>query len=189
MALRIYGNRPLRTLGGEVTRPTTGRVREAVFNILASGLGPGVVDSQWLDLCAGNGVMGAEALCRGAARVVGIERSPQACQIIRHNWQQVCRPPQGYQVIQGDIRQQLPRLKGQQFDYIYFDPPYQSGLYEDALQGIAQGHLLGPHGCVIVEHDHHWPPPPTLAHLTCLRQRSYGRSALVFYGWAGEGEA
>ena len=61
MPLRIYGNRQLKTLPGQATRPTTGRVREALFNIWRGS----IVGCDWLDLCAGNGVMGAEALCPG----------------------------------------------------------------------------------------------------------------------------
>ncbi|HEY9736425.1 MAG TPA: RsmD family RNA methyltransferase, partial [Trichocoleus sp.] len=67
MSLRIYGNRTIKTLPGEATRPTASRVREALFNIWQ-----GRVDGcRWLDVCAGSGAMGAEALCRGAAEVVG----------------------------------------------------------------------------------------------------------------------
>ncbi len=77
MSLRIYGNRQLKTLPGQATRPTSARVREAVFNIWQGA----IADCRWLDLCAGNGSMGAEALCRGASYVVGIELASQACAI------------------------------------------------------------------------------------------------------------
>ncbi|NES84802.1 MAG: hypothetical protein F6K10_27200, partial [Moorea sp. SIO2B7] len=69
--MRIYGNRQLKTLPGRSTRPTSARVREALFNIWQGT----ILDCRWLDLCAGNGSMGAEALCRGAKMVVGIEQS------------------------------------------------------------------------------------------------------------------
>ena len=75
MAVRIYGNREIKTLPGEETRPTSARVREALFNIWQGR----ILGCRWLDLCAGSGAMGAEALCRGAAEVVGIEKSGAAC--------------------------------------------------------------------------------------------------------------
>ena len=81
MPLRIYGNRQLKTVPGQTTRPTTGRVREALFNIWQGSIS----GCHWLDICAGNGVMGAEALCRGAAAVVGIEQAGLACRTIQQN--------------------------------------------------------------------------------------------------------
>ncbi|MER3475705.1 MAG: 16S rRNA (guanine(966)-N(2))-methyltransferase RsmD, partial [Leptolyngbya sp. ERB_1_2] len=70
MSLRIYGNRSLKTLPGQETRPTLARVREAVFNIWQGS----IEQCRWLDLCTGSGSMGAEALCRGASIVIGIEQ-------------------------------------------------------------------------------------------------------------------
>ena len=74
MAIRIYGNRPIKTLPGQATRPTPAKVREALFNSWQGR----VNGSRWLDLCAGSGAMGAEALCRGASLVVGIEQAGAA---------------------------------------------------------------------------------------------------------------
>ena len=79
MALRIKGERPLKTLDGLNTRPTSSKVRAAVFNILQDR----VKDAHWLDLCAGSGAMGAEALARGARSVTGVEQSAAACRIIK----------------------------------------------------------------------------------------------------------
>lgn len=175
MSLRIYGNRPLKTLPGQATRPTLGRVREAVFNIW-QGTIPGC---RWLDLCAGSGSMGAEALCRGAALAVAIEHSQRACTVIRHNWQQVVQPQQSFQVLRGDVVKQLATLAGQSFDRIYFDPPYASDLYEPVLAAIAQLHLLAEAGELAVEHT----PNRTLtipSGLEICRQKSYGNTALTF---------
>ncbi len=87
MALRGYGKRSLKTLPGQLTRPTAARVREAVFNIWRDRV-PGC---RWLDLCAGTGSMGAEALGRGAAIAVAVEQSGRACGVIRHNWHLMAR--------------------------------------------------------------------------------------------------
>ncbi|MEO1509975.1 MAG: RsmD family RNA methyltransferase, partial [Cyanobacteria bacterium J06633_23] len=95
MSIRIYGNRAIKTLPGQATRPTPAKVREALFNIWQGRL----QGCRWLDLCAGSGAMGAEALCRGASNVVGIEKSRSACRIIQTNWQTVAKPEQTFQVI------------------------------------------------------------------------------------------
>ncbi len=106
MSLRIYGNRLLKTLPGEDTRPTLARVRQALFNIWQGEIS----GCRWLDLCAGSGSMGAEALCRGARHVVAIEQSPKACAVIRDNWQQVSRPEQQTQILKGEILQKAQNL-------------------------------------------------------------------------------
>lgn len=179
MPIRISGNRPLKTLPGQETRPTASRVREALFNIWQGK----IEDCRWLDLCAGSGAMGAEALCRGAVRVVGIEKSGRACEIIRQNWQRVAQPKQQFQILRGDILQQLPLLVGQQFDRIYFDPPYASGLYEPGLRAIADLQLLAPEGEIAIECNAQQLPGLNLPELTIERTRTYGHTALVFLQW------
>lgn len=177
MALRIYGNRQLKTTPGLDTRPTAGRVREAVFNIWQGS----IVNSRWLDLCAGNGVMGAEALCRGAAEVVGIEKSNLACRTIHHNWQTVAHTGQQYRVIRGDVLSWLPRLKHEQFQHIYFDPPYHSGLYQPVITAIAHYQLLSPTGELAVECDGDLWQVMAVTGLRLRTQKRYGRTCLAFY--------
>lgn len=177
MTLRIYGNRQIKTLPGQETRPTSGRVREAVFNIWQGE----IAGCRWLDACAGNGSMGAEALCRGASLVVGIEKSSQACAIIRQNWQMLANDEQTWQVWQGDITGQLKSLSGQQFDKIYFDPPYASGLYQPVLEAIAHHQLLDAKGEIAVEHNPQGWKPPIIATWEICREKVYGNTALTFY--------
>jgi 16S rRNA (guanine966-N2)-methyltransferase len=175
--LRIYGNRALKTLPGDVTRPTAARVRESLFNIWQ-----GTIDGcRWLDLCAGSGAMGAEALCRGAADVVGIEQLAPACKIIRQNWQKVAKPDQRYTLYKGDVVRQLSRLRQQTFDYIYFDPPYTSELYIPVLERIAQLGLLTEEGELAVEHSPDCWAPVTVEGLELVRQKHYGKAHLAFY--------
>jgi 16S rRNA (guanine(966)-N(2))-methyltransferase RsmD len=176
MSLRIYGNRQLKTLPGQETRPTSAKVREAVFNIWQGK----IALCRWLDLCTGTGSMGAEALCRGANLVVGIEKSSRACAIIRQNWQQVASAEQEFKIIRGDVLQQLPKV-GQQFDRIYFDPPYASHLYQPVLEAIAQYDLLDPNGEIAVEHSpHNWTNPVIPSWEIC-REKVYGNTAITFY--------
>lgn len=177
MSLRIYGNRQLKTIPGQATRPTSARVRAALFNIWQGEIS----GCRWLDLCTGTGAMGAEALCRGAELAVGIEQSGQACSVIQQNWQQVAHDWQRFQVIRGNVVQRLPGLAGQSFDRIYFDPPYSSGLYEPVLEAIAHHHLLALDGELAVEHSPDRPLPDTIADLKAYRQKIYGNTALTFY--------
>lgn len=175
--MRIYGNRQLKTLPGQKTRPTSARVREALFNMWGGDI-PG---SSWLDLCAGNGSMGAEALGRGASKVVGIEQYTKACTIIEQNWQQIAQPEQVYQVIKGDVLIKIKQLAGQQFDWIYFDPPYDSYVYLPVLKAIALFNLITPTGAVAVEHNPQLWKAQTVSGLEIYRTKSYGNTTLTFY--------
>ncbi|MFM5890575.1 MAG: 16S rRNA (guanine(966)-N(2))-methyltransferase RsmD [Dolichospermum sp.] len=183
MSLRIYGNRLIKTLPGENTRPTSARVREALFNIWQGR----ITGCRWLDLCAGSGAMGAEALCREASVVIGIEQSSLACGIIQENWQRVANPNQKFQLLRGNVTQQLKKLSGQKFDRIYFDPPYASGLYEPVLQAIAQYQLLDSSGEIAVEHRHQDWTPLTIPNWEICRKKIYGNTALTFYQGQGIG--
>jgi 16S rRNA (guanine966-N2)-methyltransferase len=174
--MRIYGNRQLKTLPGQRTRPTTARVREALFNMWSDRLR----DCSWLDLCAGNGSMGAEALCRGASRVVGIEQYGKACKIIEQNWQQVAQPEQSYTVIKGDVLVKIKHLE-EQFDLIYFDPPYDSYLYLPVLKAIASLELITPTGAIAVEHNPQLWKAQEVSGLEIYRTKSYGNTTLTFY--------
>ncbi|MGF1542033.1 MAG: 16S rRNA (guanine(966)-N(2))-methyltransferase RsmD [Pleurocapsa sp.] len=175
--MRIYGNRQLKTVSGQKTRPTSAKVREALFNIFQGNIS----GSSWLDLCAGNGSMGAEALCRGATIVVGIEKYAKACQIIQQNWQQVASSEQYFQVIKGDVLVKINTLAGKQFDYIYFDPPYDSYLYLPVLKAIASLQLSPSHGAIVVEHNAKLWQAATISGLEIYRQKSYGKTTLTFY--------
>ncbi len=180
MAIRIYGNRLLKTLPGLATRPTPARVRAALFNRWHSAV-PGC---RWLDLCSGSGAMAAEALCRGAACVVGIEQSPQACQVIRANWQSVARPDQQVSLLRGEVSQKLKILAGQKFDCIYFDPPYSSTLYQPVLRAIAHLQLLDPTGAIGVECSPQRLPQIDIPELAITSTRTYGNTAIIFLSWS-----
>jgi 16S rRNA (guanine966-N2)-methyltransferase len=175
--MRIYGNRQLKTLSGQLTRPTSAKVREAVFNIWQGR----IADCCWLDLCAGNGSMGAEALCRDAAIAVAIEQNPRACSIIKQNWQQVARPSQQFQIIKGDAIVRLKNLADRKFDLIYFDPPYASHIYNPVLEAIVSNELLTSCGEIAVEHDPKLWKATAISGLEICREKIYGSIALTFY--------
>ena len=175
--MRIHGNRQIKTLPGLATRPTPARVREALFNIWQGN----IINCRWLDLCAGSGAIGAEALCRGAAFVLGIEQSSRACGIIQQNWQRVAQPEQKFQVLRGDVVQRLKDISGQQFHRMYFDPPYASNLYQPVLEAIAHYQLLHPDGEIAVEHNPNTWEPQLIPTLEICRQKIYGNTAITFY--------
>ncbi len=136
--------------------------------------------------------MGAEALCRGANIVVGIERSTAAGKIIRHNWEKVANGSQSFQLLQGDVVEILATLVGQQFDRIYFDPPYAAGLYQPVLAAIEHYRLLAPLGELAMEHssDPSVSSLPDLSvdridssnyQLELYRQKVYGNTSISFY--------
>ena len=175
MPLRISGNRLLQTPKGEISRPTLGRVREAVFNIWQGE----VEGCRWLDLCTGSGSMGAEALCHGAASVTGIEQSPKAIAVIEQNWAKVGKPHQGTRILRGNVVTRLPQLAGEQFDLIYFDPPYASNLYAKVLPLIISHQLLAETGELAVEHGARTPLQLPDG-LTLRRCKQYGSTAVSF---------
>jgi 16S rRNA (guanine966-N2)-methyltransferase len=180
MAIRIYGNREIKTLPGEATRPTSARVREAVFNIWQGKL----LDCRWLDLCAGSGAIGAEALCRGAAVVIGVEKSAAACRVVNQNWKKMAKFHQQFQVFNSDVVQwlnqgQINPSESPQFDHIYFDPPYAGGLYEPVLSQLAA--YLSDQGEAAVEYSEaYWQPEQLPKDLEIVKEKRYGSTHLVF---------
>jgi 16S rRNA (guanine966-N2)-methyltransferase len=182
MPIRISGNRLIKTLPGDETRPTAARVREALFNIWRGE----IQGCRWLDLCAGSGSMGAEALCHGAQLVVGLDRTPDACNLIRENWQRLAKPDQRFEVRRLDLPSGLDRLgKGASFDRIYFDPPYTSDLYGPVLDRLLQGDLLAPDGQIAIEHNPHRTPRIPSGY-SADRTRVYGSCALTLLSRAVE---
>ncbi len=178
MGIRVQGNRPIETLPGDLTRPTSSKVRQAVGNIWRERL----AGCRWLDLCAGSGAIGAEALGWGAGYVLGIERAAAACQVVRNNWRLLAKPEQRFEVIMGDVVKVLRRLEAQPFDCIYFDPPYASGLYKTVLEVISDRDLLATTGQLIAEHGQPQRLPEQVGRLYRGETRSYGQTAITFYG-------
>ncbi|MEO0852170.1 MAG: 16S rRNA (guanine(966)-N(2))-methyltransferase RsmD [Cyanobacteria bacterium J06648_11] len=182
MTLRIYGKRSLKTLPGLATRPTPSRVREALFHLWRAGM----TDCRWLDICAGAGTMGAEALALGARFVAGIETSGAACRVIAQNWQAIARPPQQFQLERGDARRAIAKFASlpEPFDYIYFDPPYASDLYLPVLAQVSQLGLLALEGQMAVESDSDRDLPDRIEALRQVDRRTYGNTVLSFYARA-----
>jgi 16S rRNA (guanine(966)-N(2))-methyltransferase RsmD len=169
--------RRLKSAPGHATRPTGGRVRQTLFDILA----PRVPGCRFLDAFAGNGGVGLEALSRGASRVVLVERSGPAVQAIRENARVLADGGGEIEVFQQDARTAVGALadRGRRFDIVYLDPPYASDLYEPLLSEL--GDLLAEGGLVVAEHFHKRALPETIGRLERTRTARVGDHCLSFY--------
>lgn len=138
----------LKSVPGLTTRPTADRVKEAVFSSIA----PFLYGCRFLDVFGGTGSIALEAVSRGAAEAVVLEKDSQALQVIRDNVA-ACRQQQRVTVLAGDSIASLERLgrQGRQFDLVYVDPPYRAGLYETVLAQLADKQLLAQNGMILLE--------------------------------------
>jgi len=127
-------------------RPTSDRLREAIF----SHLGAGVMDSLWLDVFAGSGAIGLEALSRGAKWVHFNERNRAAQGLLQKNVE-ICNPESGYTLSHQDAFAFLGRRWSEKIDFIYLDPPYQEGLEDRLLATIQSTPVLG-QSMIFLEH-------------------------------------
>jgi 16S rRNA (guanine966-N2)-methyltransferase len=170
--------RRLATLRTLVLRPTPDRVREALFNILGAQIDGAAV----LDLFAGSGAIGLEALSRGARLTCFVEAHEPACRLIENNLRLCGLHAQG-SVSCRDVLEALPALKmrGQAFDVIFLDPPYRTSLVEDALHQLGDGRLLSAQGQVIAEHFFKRVLPERYGRLRRVRVARFGDVALSFY--------
>lgn len=137
----------LKTLDGMETRPTTDRIKETLFNMLS----PDLFDCSFLDLFAGSGGIGIEALSRGAGEAVFVERNPKAAACIKENLQHTKLADRG-QIMISDVTAALARLEGRkQFDFIFMDPPYNQELEKKVLYYLADSTLISENSVMIVE--------------------------------------
>lgn len=138
---------PLKTLEGMNTRPTTDRIKETLFNMLQYDL----ADCCFLDLFAGSGAIGIEALSRGAERCVFVEQNPKATECVRENLS-ATKLEQKAVVVNCDALTALKRLEGKyRFDYIFMDPPYDQLLEKQMLEYLAGSSLIDKQSTIIIE--------------------------------------
>jgi 16S rRNA (guanine(966)-N(2))-methyltransferase RsmD len=179
--------RRLKTVAGESTRPTGARVRQSLFDILA----PVIPGCRFLDAFAGNGGVGLEALSRGAARVVLVDRSAGAVAAAQQNARTLAHAGGDVQVFRQDARTAIGALaaRGLRFDVVYLDPPYDSDEYEPLLLLLgSEGSPLAEAGVVVAEHFHKRPLPETIGALSRTRTKRVGDHCLSFYRRAPEAD-
>lgn len=178
-----YRSRPLNSLRGMDIRPTSDRLRETLFNVLTAGNPELLAGSIWLDLFAGTGAVGIEALSRGAREVHFVESSRAAAETIRKNLRSL-GIADGYKVLQERLPQAIGRLDrtGVQAEVVFLDPPYRmAGAYADTLRALAESSLLSASALVIAEHEKKFDPGEEFAPLRRFRQLAQGSTSLSFY--------
>lgn len=171
-----FKGRNLKSPPSMQVRPTSDRLRETLFNVIAAR----VPDARFLDLCAGSGAVGIEALSRGAAHATFVDRSRRSCQLIEANLE-LCRIPEEQRDIYcSEASEFLRQWDGDLWDVIFFDPPYKED-YLKILQILGSSKLLNDDGLLVVEHHHKTDLPETIGHLRRTRVLKQGDSALSFY--------
>jgi 16S rRNA (guanine(966)-N(2))-methyltransferase RsmD len=153
-------------------------VREALFNIIASH----VPNSRFLDLCAGSGAVGLEAISRGAQEVVFVDQSRRALAQIEHNIER-CGVEDRARIVGKEVLAALKALAacGERFDVVYVDPPYDAGLHRPVLRCLGTTELVASDGLVVVEFRTHDPMPEEAGELRHYRNERYGDTTLAFY--------
>ena len=176
----------LRTPEGEATRPTSDRARQAVFNILEHApWSPGVREARVIDLFAGSGALGLEALSRGAVFCLFVETDEAARGAIRDNVEAMglFGATRVHRRDATDLGQR-PGSAGEPFDLAFLDPPYHKGLGERALEMLAAGTWLKPGAICMLERAAD-EPPLALAGFETLDSRSYGAAQVGFFRFIG----
>ncbi|WDP92138.1 MAG: 16S rRNA (guanine(966)-N(2))-methyltransferase RsmD [Desulfobacter sp.] len=167
--------RKLTQIQGRDIRPTPDRVREALFNII----GPAIRGQRVLDLFAGTGAFGLEALSRGAEAAVFIDGAQSSCEVIKKNIQ-LCRMEERSTLLCHDLSARPLPAGLDAFDLIFMDPPYNKGLPEQVLAKEGFINLLAPSGIVIVEQDFKESLALPLKSLDIYRQKKYSKTLVSF---------
>lgn len=167
------------SIKGLSLRPTSDRVREAIFNILQAR----VKGKKVLDLFAGTGALGIEALSRGAKKVVFVENNRRILLALKRNIKE-CRLEEKAEVLPCEIKKGIKILKarGEVFDLIFMDPPYGRGLVKETLKELEGSTLIGPKTLIIVEHSLQEELPNSFS-WRIEDRRKYGLTCISFLQW------
>lgn len=182
-----YRSRPLRSLRGMDIRPTSDRLRETLFNVLTAGKPEALEGTTWLDLFAGTGAVGIEALSRGAKQVCFVESSPTAAAVIRGNLQSL-DITEGFRILSDHLPQAFWRMEREHVaaDLVFIDPPYRmKDAYRETLRALADSPVIWAMSVVIAEHEKQFEPGEEFGDLRRFRKLVQGSAALSFYRRAG----
>ena len=168
--------------GSKTIRPTSDRSREALFSII----GNRVVDCWALDLFAGSGAFGCEALSRGAAAVFFVDNAGSSLALVKQNISLVPGGPDKTQIIKADLSRGFPRsclsrLEGNSFDLVFADPPYLTELSLKILSALDKCSVLSANPLIIIEERKNFVAPERLSRLRLSDHRNYGESSFYFY--------
>jgi len=170
----------IKSLPGLATRPLLGRIKKSLFDIL----GERIVDASFLDLYAGSGSVGIEALSRGARYVLFVEKETHLARLIRENLKK-CELENKAEVIEIDILSYNKEGRKfsllEQFDLIFLGPPYKLNLTKDTLDTILKLNLLRKNGWIICQHHFKEKVPEKVGLLSLFRKERYGKTVVSFY--------
>jgi len=178
-----YRHRALRAPRGLEVRPTSDRLRETLFDVLAAGRPEALAGSVWIDAFAGTGAVGIEALSRGARQVYFLESAKAAAAAIRANLKAL-GIAQGAEIVERGAAAGLERLEaaGVECGFFFLDPPYRmEAAYRETLGWLAESRLLHQDTVVIAEHDKHFDPGDGFGRLRRHRKLEQGDAVLSFY--------
>jgi 16S rRNA (guanine966-N2)-methyltransferase len=178
-----YRSRPLRSLPGMDIRPTSDRLRETLFNVLCAGNPEALGGTTWIDLYAGTGAVGIEALSRGARVVYFAESSKAAADLIAANLKSL-EIVSGFKIVKAESGIALRRWQGARIsaDFVFLDPPYRlREEYSKTLQALAGSKLLHESSLVIAEHEKKFDPGEGFRVLQRYRKLEQGDAGLSFY--------
>ena len=178
-----FRSRALRSQRGLDIRPTSDRLREALFNVLCAGNPEALAGSTWIDLYAGTGAVGTEALSRGAAMVYFVESSKAAAELIAANLKSLGIAG-GFQIVKAEVGKGLRQLEasGAVADFVFLDPPYRMREeYARTLEALADSKLAGVSSLVIAEHEKKFDPGEEFGRLARYRKLEQGDAGLSFY--------
>lgn len=166
----------IKTIDGDSTRPTRDMVREALFSILTGR----IIDCKFLDLFAGSGAIGIEALSRGAKECYFSDINAQCIRVIKENIGKAQFTNESH-IYNLDYKQVLKKLRGNKFDIIFIDPPYNKGMGVDSINLISEYNLLSDDGVVILETDTNEEVPEKIGELEIYNNKRYGRNILNLF--------
>jgi 16S rRNA (guanine966-N2)-methyltransferase len=178
-----FRSRPLRSMKGMDVRPTADRLRETLFDVLTAGNPAALQGTVWLDLYAGTGAVGIEALSQGAAMVYFVESSREAAGLIQANLRSL-GVSEGFAVLKQDTQHAIEELSGRgaALDFIFLDPPYRmKEAYRSTLDKLSTTSLLSAGGVVVAEHQKRFDPGDVFPGLNRYRVLKQGDAALSFY--------
>ena len=173
-----FGGRVIKSPPDSRTRPTSDRLRETLFNVLA----PSIEGVRFLDLCSGSGAIGIEALSRGASHVTFVDRSRRACALIEENLDLLGVPENCTDVLANSAENFAGRTHEKGWDIVFFDPPYDSDYGVVLFEfGTPESTLLNDAGTLITEHHSKTTLPDSLGELRRWRILKQGETSLSFY--------
>ncbi|HEY4715490.1 MAG TPA: 16S rRNA (guanine(966)-N(2))-methyltransferase RsmD [bacterium] len=175
----IARGRRLKTLKHRILRPTTERVRQAIFNILGSER---IENKDVLDLFAGSGALGIDAISRGAVRAEFVEQNKIMCNLIKKNLAEL-RLLKYTKVRHGDVLKEIETIlnEGKKFGLIFADPPYGKGFVNKVLSQVASGDILEKEGVFVLEHSKNEMPEPAYGNIVKVFSRRYGDTLVSLF--------